>query len=258
MTETLIYVGLFLLGLCFGSFLNVIIYRFSERENLKGILTGKSYCPNCKQPIKWHDNIPPLLSYLVLRGKCRHCGWRIPLRYPLVELLGGITPVVVYYLFHNHGWITVLSYTLFVYLLIAIAFIDWKTFEIPDELSIGGTLLGLLLSFLRPDISPIESFLAALLGGGLVVLIVLIYLKLRGVIPLGLGDAKLLAMVGAFEGFLGVYCALLGGSLIALLFYIPQIIKNKTLQFAVPFAPFLAFGAILGLICKKFGMFIFL
>jgi leader peptidase (prepilin peptidase)/N-methyltransferase len=256
MTETFIYVGLFLLGLCFGSFLNVIIYRFSERENLKGILTGKSYCPNCKQPIRWHDNIP-LLSYLVLRGKCRHCGWRIPLRYPLVELLGGITPVVVYYLFHNHGWITVLSYTLFVYLLIAIAFIDWKTFEIPDELSIGGTLLGLLLSFLRPDIGPLESFLAALVGAGVVALIIILYLKLRGVFPLGIGDAKLLAMVGAFEGFTGVYCSLFLGSLIALAFYIPQIVKNKTLQFAVPFAPFLALGAALGLLCKYAGIFNF-
>jgi leader peptidase (prepilin peptidase)/N-methyltransferase len=256
MTEILIYGGLFLLGLCFGSFLNVIIYRFSEKENLKGILTGKSYCPNCKQPIRWYDNVP-LLSYLILRGRCRHCGWKIPLRYPLVELLGGAVPVLVYYLFHDQGWAVVISYTIFLYLLIAISFVDWKTFEIPDELSIGGTILGLILSFIRPDLSPLESFLAALTGAAVVVAIIFLYLRLRGVFPLGVGDAKLLAMIGAFAGFEGIYCALLVGSVIALLVFVPQILKNRNLQFAVPFAPFLAVGGAAGLLCMKFGIFNF-
>ena len=256
MTELLTYLVLFVIGLCLGSFTNVIIYRLSERENLKGILTGQSYCPNCKKPIEWYDNIP-LISYLVLKGRCRHCGWKIPLRYPVVEFLGGITPVVIYFLFHQYGWITVISYTLFVYLLIAISFIDWKTFEIPDELSVGGTVVGLILSFFRPDLSPAESFLAALAGAGLVVLIILVYVRLRGILPLGFGDAKLLAMIGAFEGFGGVYCAIFLGSLIALLFFVPQILRNKNLQFAVPFAPFLAIGAVLGLLCKYFNLFNF-
>ncbi len=255
--EYLILLALFLFGLTFGSFLNVLIYRFSEGENLKGILKGRSYCPNCKTPIKWYDNIP-LISYLVLRGKCRHCGWKIPIRYPLVELLGGITPVAVYLLFSEQGWLTVISYTLMVYILLTISFIDWKTFEVPDTLSIGGLVIGLALSFFRPDITPLESFIAALIGAGVVVLLILLYYFLKGVVPLGLGDAKVLAMVGAFEGYDGVYCSLFLGAIFALLYFLPQVLKNRSLQFAVPFVPFLSLGAVIGLLCKKFGILSFL
>ena len=243
---------LFLFGLAFGSFLNVLIYRFSKREKLKEIITGRSYCPNCKQTIRWYDNIP-LISYLVLRGKCRYCGWKIPLRYPIVEFLGGITPVVNYLLFSHYGWITVLSLTLFVYILIAVSFIDWETFEIPDLFSVGGTILGLTLSFFRSDITPLESFLSVFIGFALIVVLIFLYYKLRGVVPLGLGDAKILALIGAFEGFTGVYCAALGGSIFALLFFLPKIVKNRSLQFAVPFVPFLSVGAVAGLFCKALG-----
>ncbi len=251
--EPFILAGLFLFGLCAGSFLNVLVYRFSKRENLKGILTGRSYCPSCKNQIAWYDNIP-ILSYIVLKGRCRHCGWKIPLRYPVVELIGGLTPVVVYELFKPYGWITVLSLTLFLYLLTVIAFIDWNTYEIPDELSIGGTVLGLILSLFRSDISPKEAFAAAAIGALIVVTLILLYYWLKGVVPLGLGDAKLLALIGAFEGFGGIYCALFAGSLAAISFFLPQILKNRTLQFTVPFAPFLAIGAALGLLCKKTGL----
>ena len=245
-------VALFLLGLAFGSFLNVLIYRFSKGEKVREILTGRSYCPNCKKPIRWYDNIP-LISYLVLKGRCRNCGWKIPIRYPIVELLGGITPVVIYLLFSQYGWITVFSYTLFVYILVVVSFVDWETFEVPDLLSVGGTILGLLLSFFRGDITPLESFLSALFGFLVVVVLIFIYYKLKGVIPLGLGDAKILALIGAFEGFTGVYCAVFGGSIFALLFFLPQIVKNRSLQFAVPFVPFLSLGAVAGIFCKAFG-----
>ena len=251
--EYLTLLGLFLFGLAFGSFLNVLIYRLSEKENLLGILKGRSYCPNCKTPIRWYDNIP-LLSYIALRGKCRHCGWKIPLRYPLVELIGGITPVAVYLLFKEEGWATVVAYTLMVYLLVAISFIDWKSFEVPDTLSLSGIALGLIFSFFRRDITPLESLLAALLGAAIVVILILLYYRIRGVVPLGLGDAKVLALIGAFEGFVGVYCALFLGSLFALLFFLPQVVRNRSLQFAVPFVPFLSLGAILGLLCRKFGL----
>ena len=255
--EYLTLFALFVLGLAVGSFLNVLIYRFSERENLTGILKGRSYCPNCKTPIKWYDNIP-LISYLVLKGRCRHCGWRIPLRYPLVELIGGITPVVVYLLYADQGWLTVFSYTLMVYILLVISLIDWKTFEVPDTLSLGGLVVGLALSFFRPDITPTESFIAALIGAGVVVLLILLYYFLKGIVPLGLGDAKVLAMVGAFEGYVGVYCSLLLGAIFALLFFLPQVVRNRSLQFAVPFVPFLSLGAVIGLLCRKWGILSFL
>jgi leader peptidase (prepilin peptidase)/N-methyltransferase len=98
----------------------------------------------------------------------------------------------------------------------------------------------------------VESLLAALTGALLVIAIVFIYLRLRGVMPLGLGDAKLLAMIGAFSGFMGLYCSIFLGALIGLAFYLPQIQRNKTLQFAIPFAPFLAAGAFFGIFCRYF------
>jgi leader peptidase (prepilin peptidase)/N-methyltransferase len=211
---------LFVFGTAFGSFLNVLIYRFSRKENIDKILTGRSYCPNCKTPIKWFDNIP-LISYLVLRGRCRHCGWKIPFRYPLVELLGGITPVVFYFLFYP-DWVRIVAYTSMVYILLVISFIDWETFEVPDILSYSGIALGLLFSPFRNDISFIESAAAAAAGFVFVVTVNFLYIRLRGITPLGLGDAFVLAIIGAFEGFEGLYCSIFLGSLFALLFYLPQ------------------------------------
>jgi len=242
--------ALFVIGAVFGSFLNVLIYRFSERENTDKILTGRSYCPNCKTPIRWYDNIP-LISYLILRGRCRHCGWKIPLRYPVVEFIGGITPVVFYLIFGKNGLVDVISYTAMVYILLVISFIDWKTFEVPDIFSLGGVVLGLALSPFRSYPSFTESLLSALAGFFLVVLIIWIYHKLRGVIPLGLGDAKVLALIGAFEGFNGIYYSLFLGSLFALLYFLPAVVKNKTLSFAVPFVPFLSLGAVVGLFLQR-------
>ena len=237
---------LFLIGTAFGSFLNVLIYRFGKGENIDQILTGRSYCPNCKTPIRWYDNIP-LISYLVLKGKCRTCGWRIPLRYPLVELTAGITPVVFYLYFGPQRWGDILSYTSMVYLLLVISFIDWETFEVPDILSLGGVVLGLLLSPLRSYPDFWESLIASLTGFLLVVLIIWIYYKVRGIVPLGLGDAKVLALIGAFAGFKGIFYALFLGSLFGLLFFLPAVVKNRNLSFAVPFVPFLSLGAVVGI-----------
>ena len=168
----------------------------------------------------------------------------------LTSLLGVSIPLVVYWKFHTFGWITVLAYTLFGYLLLVLSFIDWYTFTVPDLLSVGGTIAGWILSFFRADISPLESFLASLTGFGLVVVLIFVYYKLKGVVPLGLGDAKLLALVGAFGGFSVLYCSIFLGSLLALLFFLPQIVRSKSLQFAVPFVPFLSLGAFIGIFCK--------
>ncbi|HIQ25842.1 MAG TPA: prepilin peptidase [Aquifex aeolicus] len=248
--KSLILLVLFLIGVVFGSFLNVLIYRFGEGENRDKILTGRSYCPNCKTPIRWYDNIP-LISYWALGGRCRHCGWKIPLRYLAVELIGGITPAVFYLIFGKNGWGDVISYTAMVYILLVISLIDWKTFEVPDIFSLGGVVLGLAFSPFRSFPPFTESLLAALAGFFLVVLIILVYRKVRGIIPLGMGDAKVLALIGAFEGFNGIFSSLFWGSLFALLFFLPAIVKNRTLSFAVPFVPFLALGAVVGLFLPK-------
>jgi leader peptidase (prepilin peptidase)/N-methyltransferase len=256
MEQLLLYLFLFLLGTVFGSFANVLIYRFSEKENIKEILFKRSYCPHCKTPIKWYDNIP-LISYLVLRGRCRHCGAPISIRYPIVEFLSGLLLVLSWILFSDYGLPSVVAFYTFSLLSLVLALIDWKTFEVPDTLTIGGTVFGLFLSFFRTNITPEESFIAALFGFLFVIAISFIYYALRKIIPLGLGDAKYLAMAGAFGGFTTLYCSVFLGSLFGLLFFLPQIVRNKSLQFAVPFVPFLALGAILGLICRGMGLNIF-
>jgi leader peptidase (prepilin peptidase)/N-methyltransferase len=256
MEQLLLYLFLFLLGTVFGSFANVLIYRFSEKENIKEILFKRSYCPHCKTPIKWYDNIP-LISYLVLRGRCRHCGAPISIRYPIVEFLSGLLLVLSWILFSDYGLPSVVAFYTFSLLSLVLALIDWKTFEVPDTLTIGGTVFGLFLSFFRTNITPEESFIAALFGFLFVIAISFIYYALRKIIPLGLGDAKYLAMAGAFGGFTTLYCSVFLGSLFGLLFFLPQIVRNKSLQFAVPFVPFLALGAVLGLICRGMGLNIF-
>ncbi len=253
MTDWVIYPALLIFGLAFGSFMNVLIYRLSKGKPLKEVFGGRSYCPNCGKTIAWYDNVP-LISYLLLRGRCRQCGWRIPVRYPIVEILGAVIPILVYWKFHSYGWTTVLSYTIFGYILVVVSFVDWETFTVPDLLSVGGTVLGLVLSLIREDISFVESLSAALVGFFLVVGLIYFYFKLRGVVPLGLGDAKVLALIGSFVGFVGVYCSLFLGSLFGLLFFLPQVLKNRTLQFAVPFVPFLALGGFLGIFCRGSGL----
>ncbi|NPB05706.1 MAG: prepilin peptidase [Aquificae bacterium] len=251
----LTYAVLFVFGLVLGSFLNVLIHRLSEERPWSEVLGGRSRCPSCGEKIAWYDNVP-LLSFLILRGRCRRCGAPISLRYPLVELAGGLIPVLVYWKFHPFGWPTVLAYTLYGYLLLVLALVDWKTFTVPDELSVGGTLLGLVLSLLRRDLSFLESLSAAAAGFLLVVVLIYLYRKLRGVVPLGLGDAKVLALIGSFGGFWALYCALFAGSLLALLFFLPQILKSRSLQFAVPFVPFLAAGGFLGVFCRDLPIFV--
>jgi len=252
MTDLALGFFFFVLGTILGSFLNALIYRLSSKKGWKSLLTERSACPSCGKPIRWHDNVP-IVSYLILRGRCRDCKAPISPGYPMIELTSGLLAVSVYLLFRDAGWITVFSYLFFSLVLLAVAVIDWKTYEIPDGLSVGSTLLGLLLSFFRSDITPLESFAAAAGGVLIVAAIIWIYKKLRGLEALGWGDAKLLAAVGAFEGFTGVYCALLVGSLSALLFFLPVIVKNKTLTFTVPFAPFLALGALFGMACRAAG-----
>ena len=241
----------FLLGLAIGSFMNVLIYRISHNENLKEIFYGRSYCPYCKRTIKWYDNIP-VLSFLFLKGKCRYCGNPISLRYPLVELLGGLYGVIAWLISLKGGIILGLSLFIFFCLLTLISFIDWYTFEIPDILSIGGTILGLILAFFRPDISFSTALLSALVGFLFPIVISWIYYLLRGFFPMGIGDAKLLAMIGAFGGWITLYFSIFLGSVLALIYAFPKILKSKSLKFVIPFAPFLSMGAMIGFLIGIF------
>ena len=205
------------LGLAFGSFLNVVIYRLPRGESLSH---PGSRCPGCGQPIRAFDNIP-VLGWLVLRGRARCCKTWISPRYPLVEALGGllgwaIVRAIIFELPDETAWWkVVLLFGLYLALalgLLAAAFIDLDHMYLPDPITIGGTVLGIVSVPVRGN-SFSDAFLGAALGFVIVWLpFDFLYAKLRGLPGMGLGDAKLVMLAGAWFGWRGALFALLGGA----------------------------------------------
>jgi leader peptidase (prepilin peptidase)/N-methyltransferase len=230
----------FLIGCCFGSFYNVLIHRLPAG---KSIVQPGSHCPQCNHPIPFYDNIP-LVSYLVLGGRCRHCGGSISLRYPVVEALTGSLAL---FLFLRHGLDSQFFMDcVLVSLLILISFIDLDTYMIPDVLSIPGIIAGFAFSFLAVRLSWLDSLIGVLLGGGFFFLIAIGYQVLRHKDGLGGGDIKLLAMIGAFLGWPGVVFTVLASSLIGSAVGVVVMWRSrKGLGTMLPFGPFLALGALL-------------
>jgi leader peptidase (prepilin peptidase)/N-methyltransferase len=228
----------FIFGAVIGSFLNVCIYRMPRS---KSIVRPGSSCPACEKPIKFYDNIP-IMSYVILGGKCRHCGTKISLRYPFVELL---TAAIFLMIYRRWG----LSYELFIQmffvsLLVAVTFIDYDFQIIPDILSIGGLIAGIAISFIRPNFRFLDALYGVLLGGGVLFVIAYGYQLITKREGMGGGDIKLLAMIGAFTGLKGVIFSLIGGSIIGTLVGIPlMFIKKENTQYAIPFGPFLSLSA---------------
>ena len=190
-------------GAAFGSFLNVVIHRVPRGESVVG---GRSMCPKCRATIAWYDNIP-VVSYLALRGKCRRCEWRIPARYPLVEILAATAAGVAV---ATEGF-TLAAAWLFVFLaiMIAITFIDWEHQIIPDALSIGGMVLGWVGAWVCLDIGIVDSIVGSAVGAGVILLIAVLYKAARRVDGMGGGDVKLMGMIGAFLGWQMVFAVLL-------------------------------------------------
>ena len=244
----------FILGAIIGSFLNVCIFRIPRD---KSIVRPGSSCPGCGSPIRFYDNIP-LISYLILRGRCRKCEEPISIRYPAVELLTAL-------LFAGLAGIFGLSVEaavalILVCLFIVISFIDLEFQIIPDIFSLGGLLLGMILSFVRtppffgqeilvpfrPLPAILQSLLGVLLGGGILYAIARLYEVVRKAEGMGGGDIKLLAMIGAFCGITGVIFSLVAGSIVGALVGLPlMLVKGKDTKYAVPFGPFLSLGALL-------------
>lgn len=192
--EIAIGASLFVLGSLLGSFLNVVIWRLPRDES---IVSPRSRCPACGALIRWYDNIP-VLSFLLLGRKCRSCKASISWRYPLVELLAGLLLLALYLRFGLGVYLYV--YGPFVLALLAITFIDVDHRIIPNEISLPGVLVGFACSFLWPGFWK-ESLLGVLLGGGLLFLLSWGYSLIRGREGMGMGDVKLLAMMGAFLGW---------------------------------------------------------
>jgi leader peptidase (prepilin peptidase)/N-methyltransferase len=239
-------IAFFVLGGIMGSFLNVCIYRIPREGS---IVRPGSRCPACTAAIRAYDNIP-LVSYLMLRGRCRRCGEAISIRYPLVEL---ITAALFAAFFRIYGLSLELAASLvLVCLLTVISFIDLDFMIIPDVLSLGGLALGVALSFFRPSFGIVDSLTGVLVGGGVLFAIAKGYELLRKREGMGLGDVKLLGMIGAFCGIEGVVFTLVSASCIGTVVGIPlTLIKGEGTKYALPFGPFLSLGALLYMIAGQ-------
>jgi len=261
----------FLLGLAFGSFLNVVLARLPEGEN---IVQPGSHCRNCDHFLAWWENLP-LLSWMILRGRCRQCHTRISLRYPLVELAVGLlwaacwlrfakplsstTPVSSPTLAHSLS--LVLGYAVLTWLLVALAALDAEHLWLPDWLTYPGIVLGLAFTasgslltgmFHKTLLSDLWArILEALLAAGLILVIRLAYWLVRRREGMGLGDAKLMALLGAWLGLEGALesfaIAILGATAAALLWLAVLVIRRRIKEWAqlpLPLGTFLCLAAL--------------
>ncbi|MGC9325054.1 MAG: prepilin peptidase [Desulfomonilia bacterium] len=233
----LILVAVF--GLFIGSFLNVCIYRIPRSES---VVWPASHCPQCQKPLKpWH-NIP-VISYLFLRGQCRYCGCRISLRYPVVELLSALLAVT--FLARFGLSLSFAIYYLWACALLVITFIDLDHQIIPDSISLGGIIVGLVAVIWLP-VAYLDAVLGLVLGSGILIGIIYGYYFLTGKQGMGGGDVKLLGMIGVFTGWQGVLFTLFSASLLGTLVGIPwAFLQRKNIQSPIPFGPFLSIGSLI-------------
>ncbi len=231
-----------LFGLTLGSFLNVVIHRLPRGESL---VRPGSHCPRCRAPIPWYRNLP-LLTFLLQRGRCASCRGRIRLRYPLVEAVTALS----FLLCRDAFGLTVHAAfaALFLCVLIALALIDLEHQILPDSLTLGGAAVFLAYSFVNPRLGPLEALLGGVGAALVFYLLFVIYLKVRRIEGLGMGDVKMMLLLGAFLGverlITAVFLASLSGLLVGLWFIV---FRRKTLRFALPFGTFLALGATVSL-----------
>lgn len=237
----------FLVGAIIGSFLNVCIYRLPKNES---IILPSSHCPNCKKNIPWYDNIP-ILSYLVLKGKCRFCKTKIHFRYFLVEVL---TALLMLSLFIAFGLTSkFFAYSILVCGLIIATFVDFEIQEIPDQISIGGLIIGIVLSYAIPSIFDeylrphglLDSFLGVLAGGSSIYLMGFLGELVFKKEAMGGGDVKFMAMIGSFLGWKLViftfFLAPLFGAVVGI------ILKIKDGRNIIPYGPYLSLAALVSI-----------
>lgn len=263
-------VAVFIFGLLIGSFLNVVIHRLPLGES---IVLPSSHCPACKAEIKWYDNIP-LFSYVVLlQGKCRNCRARISPVYPLVELLVASLYLALFTVHRDQvliqgAWVPLIADVVFVSLIVPLVFIDFRHKILPNRINYPGLVVLLLLRVLAPDmwiidhtpkpfglagapewaVSLFASVLGAFVGGGSLWLVRELYYRLRHVEGMGLGDVKMMLMVGVFLGWqltlLTIFIGSLLGSVIGILLIAT---RGGTMKMQIPFGVFLGPAAIISL-----------
>jgi leader peptidase (prepilin peptidase) / N-methyltransferase len=247
--------GLF--GLLIGSFLNVCIYRMPRDLS---VVKPRSFCPECGKTIAWYDNIP-LVSYALLAGRCRRCGYRIPLRYPIVEFLTG---ALFFLAFWKLGTtLAAAKFAAFGAIMIALVFSDLEERILPDEFTLGGTVLGAIFAAFVPVsggilllmlysskhqwlVSVCDSLLAAGLCSGSLWAVRALYEKVRNREGLGLGDVKMGAMIGAFLGVQGALFSLMVGSLLGVVIGLSYtwFTGKDASTYELPFGSFLGAAAL--------------
>jgi leader peptidase (prepilin peptidase) / N-methyltransferase len=259
--ETLIGVLAFLFGLIIGSFLNVCILRIPSG---KSIVLPASACPKCGREIRPYDNIP-VISYLLLGGKCRGCETKISPMYPLVELLTGLLFLACFLVFGLT--VEAAKWAAFSAIMIVLVFTDLRERILPDKVNFTGLGLGLVLSFFTqptdgtalwiashafefpppaPVLSLADAVLGAAVGGGLLWLVSEAYFRLRGREGMGLGDVKMMLMAGAFLGAKRTLLTILAGSVLGSVLGVAVILaRRKGADYELPFGTFLGAGALL-------------
>ncbi len=263
------YTFVFLFGAAVGSFLNVVIHRLPNEES---VIFPNSACPQCGKPIKFYDNIP-ILSWLILRGQCRHCRKPIAARYPAVELLTALLFALVYSQIGFNAFLPVCL--IFVAAVVALIFIDAEHMILPDAINFPLLIFALLVRLIFPVffgaeffsdfkiyplnylanqplwlISLVGAMLGGLMGGGSLWLVGELWKRLRGVEAMGFGDVKMMFAVGALLGWhltlLSIFLGAFSGAVIGIFLISRQ--KDKDMQTQIPFGIFLGIGSIIALL----------
>lgn len=236
----LVLIFALLFGAIVGSFLNVVILRLPSED--ESIVYPASHCPQCQHELSWYENIP-VISYLMLRGRCKHCREKISLQYPVIELCMALLSAALVQRF-GLSW-TMVGYFLFCAALLIIIWIDVYHQIIPDVISLPGIVLGFLFSLVSPALNWQDSLIGIFLGGGVLYIIALFYYLWKKQEGMGGGDIKLLAMIGAFLGWQSlpfvIFASSLTGSLIGIFAMIQQ---GKGGKSRIPFGPFLSLAAL--------------
>jgi leader peptidase (prepilin peptidase)/N-methyltransferase len=253
----------FLAGLLIGSFLNVCVYRLPLDLS---VVRPRSFCPACEKPIAWYDNIP-VASYLLLRGRCRHCGGRIRLRYPLVEL--GTAVAFAICVAALGPTLAALKYSVFSAILITLLATDLEERILPDEFTLGGAVVGIAFAALVPIEAGIvtfflsgalglrmaslaEALVSAWLAGGMIWLVAWLYEKFRHREGMGFGDVKMIAMIGAFLGFQETLLTLILASVLGSVAGVTYVLitKKDMSTYELPFGSFIGLA---GLVVALWG-----
>ena len=228
-----------------GSFANVCIYRLPLKRQ---IIFGRSFCPKCKKKIIWYDNIP-LISFILLGGKCRKCKKEISIKYLLVELISGISFVYLFLNYNNYFEVIFLQTLIIISLIVF--FIDLKHLIIPDALNFTLMGLAILKNFIPGFESNFtydlgQSIIGGIAGYSIIWLIIFLYKKIKNVEAMGLGDAKLMTAIGFLYGWESVFLILFLSAILGLISVIPSLLNNsRNFKTQIPFGPYIVISSVI-------------